>query len=133
MKRTSIVPSFIALLVLVAWPAEAQAAKVKLKSLEVAADVKGAKPVGTSDTFKASEVKKVYAYMVVRNAGDETQLTVVWSHEDKVVFRYRVKVAAKAGQYKTWARFHIKGRTGKFSVKILDGKRELETKSFTVE
>ena len=72
---------------LVAFPAlllaSEAAARVEITSLEVASAIEKGRPVGVSDRFSVASTKKVYAYIIAKNTGAETQLAVVWERNGK--------------------------------------------------
>ena len=90
-------------------------------------------PDGTSDAFKPS-VGALYAWVKVRNTGEDSTITMVWKKEGKTKMRVTLPVGHSWG-WKTWSKKGIGDKdAGHWTIEVLDAQEQLlETLAFTVD
>ena len=77
-------------------------------------------PEGPSATFDSS-LGKVFAFAVIKNPNDRTQVQFQWLREGKVVHSLPLKVGSSKRGWRTWASTRIGRRTtGRWEVRVLD-------------
>ena len=99
----------------------------------IAVKVERRVPVGISDAFKPS-VGAVYAWVKVKNLGEDTSLTMVWKKDGRTTIRHSLGVGHSWG-WKTWTKKGISDKdTGSWTVEILDvHENVLATLGFTID
>ena len=77
-------------------------------------------PEAPSSSFDAS-LGKVFAFAVIKNPNERTQVQFQWRREGKVVHSLPLKVGKSDRGWRTWASARISRRTaGRWEVRILD-------------
>jgi len=135
MKHVARCAILTAALALLAGAAAAQAVAgpmVKLDRFVVCANVENREPVGEADTFPAT-TEKVFAFVELKEVAADTEIAVVWFHDEREAGRTTLAVRQGA-RWRTHAYKTLHNRTGAWRVEVLDaGGAKLGDASFTVE
>lgn len=135
MKHIARCAILTAVLALLAGAAAAQAVAgpmVKLARFVVCAGVENREPVGVADTFPAA-TEKVFVFVELKEIAADTEVAVVWYHNDSEAGRTTLAVRPGA-RWRTHAYKTLHNRTGAWRVELLDaGGAKLGDASFTVE
>jgi hypothetical protein len=85
----------------------------------IATDVEGRTPIGEGDSFDSS-VGSLYAWVRVRNLGEDSTITMVWKKDGKDRLSVLLPVGHSYG-WKTWSQKRISARdAGVWTVEVYD-------------
>jgi hypothetical protein len=120
MRKVLVVLSFAAL-ALAFLPQEAQAFEVQ--RFVVARDVVDQEPVGVSQSFPVT-VGTVYAFLEAGSVEADTVVSFVWLHMGQELARVDIPLK-ESPRYRTWSSKRLGGRTGAWTVRLLDSQGEV--------
>ena len=111
---------------------EMKASDLTVSRMVIAGSVENREPVGTADTFPASQ-EKVYCYVELKDVPEDTNITFAWSLDDKEMGKVTQQVK-KSARWRTWSNKSINGLKGEWTVDLMtDSGDILESTSFKVE
>ncbi|MEJ2193187.1 MAG: DUF2914 domain-containing protein [Nitrospirota bacterium] len=120
MRKVLVVLSFAAL-ALAFLPQEARAFEVQ--RFVVARDVVDREPVGVSQSLPVT-VGTVYAFLEAGSVEADTVVSFVWLHMGQELARVDIPLK-ESPRYRTWSSKRLGGRTGAWTVRLLDSQGEV--------
>ena len=103
-----------------------------VKELVICASVENRAPVGTAQTFSES-TQKVYAFLDATKITEDTQVTFVWTYNQKEVSKFEVPLK-KSVRWRTFASKTVSGMKGDWIVELKDANgTTVEKAQFKVE
>ena len=111
------------------------AGRVDVTQFVVAKDLDRSKrePDGVATTFEGG-LPHLYAYVVAKNAGEDTKVTIEWVQGANVRSRIALKVGHSTRGWRTWSKLRLPKRSsGKWTVMVRDENNQIVARStFTV-
>ncbi|MEJ2183720.1 MAG: DUF2914 domain-containing protein [Nitrospirota bacterium] len=120
MRKVLVVLS-LAALALAFLPQEARAFEVQ--RFVVARDVVDREPVGVSQSLPVT-VGTVYAFLEAGSVEADTVVSFVWLHMGEELARVDIPLK-ESPRYRTWSSKRLGGRTGAWTVRLLDSQGEV--------
>ena len=119
-------------------PVEKAAPRVlSVVRLDIAAGVDrtNRQPEGVATTFSLAQSSQLYAYLVVQNKGDETEVVAEWYRGSTRRSQMQLSVGHSIRGWRTWSKVRLtSGDVGAWQVRVLTGQGVLlHTASFQVE
>jgi hypothetical protein len=103
-----------------------------IKSMVTSQNVVDREPVGVTETFPPG-TERVYCFLEALNIEEDTEVTMVWYHNDRETARVTLPLA-KGPRWRTYASKDVAGQPGAWSVDLLESSGiVLNTLPFTVE
>jgi hypothetical protein len=103
-----------------------------IKSMVTSQNVLDREPVGVAETFPPG-TERVYCFLEALNIEEDTEVTMVWYHNDREVARVTLPLV-KGPRWRTYASKNVIGLPGAWSVDLLESSGiVLNTLPFTVE
>ena len=94
--------------------------------------VQGREPVGINDVFPV-ETKEVYAFLEARDIQNDTVVSTVWYHQEKMISRIAL-LLKKGPRWRTYASKKIADRKGNWLVELQDeGYNVIQAVIFNIE
>jgi hypothetical protein len=94
---------------------------IEITRLAVSTGVENRVPTGVSSAFRAAEAPKLYAFVVAKNPGEDSKVTIEWVFRGDKVSSLELKVGHSTRGWRTWATTRITPKlVGNWTVRILD-------------
>jgi len=111
---------------------EAQESGLTVSRMVMAGSVENREPVGTAESFPASQ-DKVYCYVELKDITEDMNITFDWSLGEKDMGKVTQQVK-KSSRWRTWSNKSINGMKGDWTVDLMNDAGDiLKSASFKVE